>query len=57
MTPHESDPEKETIFIHEISPQLEEELMRRARENGRDPSEEASELIEEQIKESDSDIE
>ena len=53
MRSHESEPEKETIFIHEISPQLEEELMRRARENGRDPSEEASELIEEQIRESD----
>jgi hypothetical protein len=57
MTPHESGPEKETFFIHELSPQLEEELLRRARENGRDPSEEASELIEEEIRESDVDIE
>jgi len=49
MTPHEPDPSKETIFIHEISPQLEEELLRRARENGRNPSEEASEIIEEHV--------
>jgi hypothetical protein len=46
-------PEKETFFIHDISPQLERELMRRARENERDPSAEASEIIEKHIEEED----
>lgn len=49
MSAHNPEPSKETIFIHELSPQLEEELLRRARENGRDPSEEASEIIKEHV--------
>jgi hypothetical protein len=46
MTPRNSSPEKETIFLHDISPELEQELMRRAQANRRDPSAEASEIIE-----------
>ena len=42
----DSDPAKETVLLHGISPQLEKELMRRAREHGRDTSAEASEIIE-----------
>jgi predicted DNA-binding protein len=47
--PGKSDQSKETVFIHELSPELEEELMRRAREHGRDPSTEAAEIIERQV--------
>jgi predicted DNA-binding protein len=47
--PDQPDPSKETVFIHELSPELEEELMRRARENGRDPSTEAADLIEKHV--------
>jgi hypothetical protein len=43
------DPGKETVLLHGISPQLESELMRRARENGRDTSAEASEIIERHV--------
>jgi predicted DNA-binding protein len=45
----ESDPSKETVFIHELSPELEEELRRRARQNGRDPSTEAADIIEKHV--------
>jgi hypothetical protein len=44
-----SHPTKETVFIHELSPELEEELCRRARENGHDPGTEAAEIIEQQL--------
>ncbi len=53
MTPPESDPEKETFFIHNLSPQLERELMRRAEENGRETSAEAADIIERHIEEED----
>jgi hypothetical protein len=53
MSSHDSDPEKEVFFIHDISPQLERELMRRARENDRDPSAEATDIIEKHIEEED----
>lgn len=53
MSDPDAHPEKETFFIHDISPQLERELMRRARDNERDPSAEASEIIEKHIEEED----
>lgn len=49
--PRESDPRKETLFIHELSPELAEELVRRARENGHDAGEEAAEIIQRHIEE------
>jgi hypothetical protein len=54
MSASDSTPEKETFFLHDISPQLESELMRRAKARGRDASSEASEIIEEHIEEEDS---
>jgi predicted DNA-binding protein len=45
----ESDPSKEAVFIHELSPELEEELRRRARQNGHDPSTEAADIIEKHV--------
>ena len=51
MTSHPSDPEKETIFLHDISPELEEQLLHRARANHRDPSAEASVIIESHLRE------
>ena len=53
MSAPDAHPNKETFLIHDISPQLERELMRRARENERDPSAEASEIIEKHIEEED----
>ena len=51
MEDSDSSPQKETIFLHDIPPQLEEELLRRARESGRDASTEVSEIIERHIEE------
>ena len=51
---HAHDPDhhrKETVFIYEMSPQLEEELTRRAAENATDPAEEAADIIEQHIRE------
>jgi hypothetical protein len=45
------DPEKETIFVHDLTPELEQELIRRARARHRDPSTEASEIIERYVEE------
>ena len=53
MPAPESEPPKETFLIHDISPELERELMRRAHANGRDPSAEAAALIEKHIEEAD----
>jgi hypothetical protein len=49
-------PHKETIFLHGISPELEEELLSRARESGCDPSREAADIIERYIEENSDDI-
>jgi len=49
-SPH-TPPDKETFLLYDISPQLERELIRRARENDRDPSVEAAEIIERHIEE------
>ena len=45
------DPEKETIFVHDLTPELEQELIRRARARHSDPSTEASEIIERHVEE------
>ena len=49
-------PHKETILLHDISPELEEELLSRARENGCDPSRKAADIIERHIEENSDDI-
>jgi len=46
-----SDPEKETILVHDLTPELEQELIRRARARHSDPSTEASDIIERHVEE------
>ena len=53
MTTPDADPEKETVFLHDLSPHLERELMRRAEQNGRATSAEAADIIERHIEEED----
>jgi hypothetical protein len=53
MTAPDADPEKETVFLHDLSPQLERELMRRAKSNDRDAPAEAAEIIERHVGEAD----
>jgi hypothetical protein len=43
------DPRKETVVIHELSPELEEELSHRAESNGRKIEDEAASIIEEHV--------
>ena len=52
----ENNPEKETVFVHDITPELERELIRRAQARHRDPSTEASEIIERHVEEEDGGI-
>jgi len=51
MTPPDDRSEKESLIVYDISPQLEEELLRRARENNRDLPTEASKIIEQHVDE------
>jgi hypothetical protein len=51
MPAPDSQPPKEDFLVYNISPQLESELMRRARENGRDLSAEAADIIEKHVEE------
>lgn len=51
MADHPLDPAKETVFLHELSPALERELLRRARAHGRDLPDEAAEIIEKHVAE------
>ncbi|MGA0849870.1 MAG: hypothetical protein ACO3RX_07955 [Chthoniobacterales bacterium] len=51
MPAHDTDPPKEEFLVHDIPPQLEQELARRARENGRDLSAEAADIIEKHVEE------
>jgi hypothetical protein len=44
-----NDPEKVTIFVHDISPDLELELVKRAKDRNHDISTEASEIIDRQV--------
>jgi len=39
------------IPLHGLSPELEEELIRRAQENGTDPAEEAADILEKHARE------
>lgn len=50
--PRESHHREEPIFIYELSPELEEELIRRARENSTDPAQEAADILEKHARES-----
>ncbi len=52
MKPRNSASKYETVFLHDISPELERQLLLRAQANGRDPSAEASEIIERHLEES-----
>lgn len=51
--PHDPKPEKETVFIYNMSPELEAELIRRARENQSYPAEEAERILEGHVEEND----
>jgi hypothetical protein len=53
-SPHPAQP-KETIFLYDLSPELEAELLRRAAAAGRDASTEAAEIIERHLQESSTD--
>jgi predicted DNA-binding protein len=53
--PDAPDPADETVFLYDLSPELEEALLRRARENGRDPAHEVTDIIEKHVKEEDPD--
>jgi hypothetical protein len=44
-------PSKETVLIHELSPELEKELLHRAQTNNRNIEEEAATIIEEHVEE------
>jgi len=47
----EPDPKKESFVFYDISPQLEQELLRRAEEAKTDPATEAAKIIEQHIEE------
>ena len=51
-TPSDPVSEKESAVVFEISPQLEAELLRRAREKGTDPGKIAAKILEEHVRES-----
>jgi len=42
----ESDPRKEEVVIYDLSPQLEAELLRRARDKSTSPESEAAKILE-----------
>jgi hypothetical protein len=50
--PHDSHRRKELILINDLSPELEEKLMRRAREKKTGPAEEAAKILERHARES-----
>jgi predicted DNA-binding protein len=52
MTSRNSGSKYETIFLHDISAELEQQLTLRAQANGRDSSAEASDIIERHLEES-----
>jgi len=49
VMPLSNDPEKVTILVHDISPDLEQELIKRAKARHHDASAEASEIIERHV--------
>lgn len=52
-SPRDPEQAKETVFVYNMSPQLEAELLRRSREKGTDPGAEAAEILEEHAEEAD----
>ena len=50
-TPSQQDPEGERDVVFHMSPELEEELLRRAREKGTDPATEAARILEKHARE------
>jgi hypothetical protein len=55
-SPENLDPRKETVLLHHISPELEQELVRRARANGQNPAREAADIIEHHVEEHGDDL-
>jgi hypothetical protein len=49
------EPNKETFFVYDMSPELEEELLRRAREEKTNPSAEATNIIEQHVEDASTD--
>jgi len=47
----DNNPDKESFVFYDISPQLEQELLRRAEEAKTDPATEAAKIIEQHIEE------
>ena len=56
MTSREPDFEKETVPLHGLPAHVEEGLIERAAANGRDPAEEAADIIERHLEESGDEI-
>jgi len=50
-TPSAPGPEEERAVVFNMSPELEAELMRRAREKGTDPATEAAKILEDHARE------
>ena len=56
MNSREAKPERETVLLHSLPAHVEEGLIERASANGRDPAEEAAEIIERHVEESGDDL-
>lgn len=52
MNPRDADPERETVLLHGLPAHIEEGLIERAAANGRDPADEAADIIERHVEES-----
>lgn len=55
MSLRSADSERETILLHGLPAHVEEALIERAAANGRDPTEEAADIIERHVEESGND--
>ena len=56
MTPREPAPEKETVLLHGLPAHVEEGLIERAAQRGRDPADEAADIIERHVEQSGDDF-
>ena len=56
MNSRQTDHQKETVFLHGLPAHVEEGLIARAAANGRDPAEEAADIIERHVEESGDEI-
>ena len=56
MNFREPDTQKETVLLHGLPAHVEEGLIERAAANGRDPAEEAADIIERNLEESGDEI-